>query len=395
MKKETGLIGKCDLLVRLRQFALQVAETDITVLITGETGSGKEVLARFIHDHSRRAGGSFIPVNCGAIPAGILESELFGHEKGAFTGAIQARKGYFESADCGTIFLDEIGEMPTETQVKFLRVIENGEFQRVGASHSIYADTRIIAATNRNLIQSVSEKHFREDLYYRLRSVELHIPPLRERGSDILLLTEHFVHEFQSKHRIPFEGFSPEATEMLLRYTWPGNVRELRNLIESLLVLEKGSEITPDILDKHLVQRSRFKSLVHDPARSEKNELQLVYSSIIQLRQEVGEIRQMLQQLVYTPQPTAPRPLLLPDATTHNTDKEVAPVNEMSPPVNEMSPPANEMSPPANEMSPLQAAAKQAVADALRSSGGSKRKAAAALGITERTLYRKIKTYGL
>ncbi|KZK74000.1 MAG: sigma-54-dependent Fis family transcriptional regulator [Pelodictyon luteolum] len=375
MKKETGLIGKCDHMVRLRQFALQVAATDITVLITGETGSGKEVLARFIHDHSRRAGGSFIPVNCGAIPAGILESELFGHEKGAFTGAVQARKGYFESADRGTIFLDEIGEMPTETQVKFLRVIENGEFQRVGASQSIYSDTRIIAATNRNLIQSVSDKNFREDLYYRLRSVELHIPPLRERGSDILLLTEQFVHEFQAKHRIPFEGFSPEATEMLLRYPWPGNVRELRNLVESILVLEKGREITPDILDKHLVQRSRFKSLVHDPTRSEKNEMQLIYSSIIQLRQEVGELRQMMQQLMHGTQPPTQHHLLLPVPAAQAADGPAAPENA--------------------ELRPLDAAEKQAVAEALSSAGGSKRIAAAQLGITERTLYRKIKAYGL
>ncbi|TCD48656.1 sigma-54 dependent transcriptional regulator [Chlorobium sp. N1] len=374
MKKEHGLIGNCDLMVRLGQFALQVAETDITVLITGETGSGKEVLARFIHNHSRRASGSFIPVNCGAIPAGILESELFGHEKGAFTGAVQARKGYFESADRGTIFLDEIGEMPPETQVKFLRVIENGRFQRVGSSESIYSDTRIIAATNRNLIESVSQNEFREDLYYRLRSVELHLPPLRERGSDILLLAEHFVHEFESKHRIPFEGFSPEATEMLLRYPWPGNVRELRNLIESLLVLEKGRQITPDVLDKHLVQRSRFKSLVHDPVRSEKNELQLVYSSIIQLRQEVSEIRQMLQQLLHEGQPRHSRQLLLPDRTE----------------------PARDVPPPADpEVRPLEAAERQALAEALEASGGSRRKAAAALGITERTLYRKIKTYGL
>ncbi|AAM72724.1 MAG TPA: sigma-54-dependent Fis family transcriptional regulator [Chlorobaculum sp.] len=376
MSRSIEFIGRSAGIVQLRELAMQVADTDVTVLITGETGSGKEVLARFIHDHSRRAGKSMIPVNCGAIPSGILESELFGHEKGAFTGAVQARKGYFESADKGTIFLDEIGEMPLETQVKFLRVIETGQFQRVGASETISADTRIIAATNRNLNQAVAEKHFREDLYYRLKSVELLIPPLRERGSDILMLAEHFVHEFERKHAIAFEGFSQESGELMLRYPWPGNVRELRNLIEALLILERGKKITPDILEKHLVQRSRHKGLVHEPGKSEKNELHLIYSSLIQLRQEIDEIRQMLQQALLYRQPTSP--LLLPalpappaaqDSTLPSGGNE-APV-------------------------PLKELEKRAIGEALTKFDGNKRKTALALGINERTLYRKIKEYGL
>ena len=376
MSRSIEFIGRSAGIVQLRELAMQVADTDVTVLITGETGSGKEVLARFIHDHSRRAGKSMIPVNCGAIPSGILESELFGHEKGAFTGAVQARKGYFESADKGTIFLDEIGEMPLETQVKFLRVIETGQFQRVGASETISADTRIIAATNRNLNQAVAEKHFREDLYYRLKSVELLIPPLRERGSDILMLAEHFVHEFERKHAIAFEGFSQESGELMLRYPWPGNVRELRNLIEALLILERGKKITPDILEKHLVQRSRHKGLVHEPGKSEKNELHLIYSSLIQLRQEIDEIRQMLQQALLSRQP--PSPLLLPalpappaaqDSTLPSGGNE-APV-------------------------PLKELEKRAIGEALTKFDGNKRKTALALGINERTLYRKIKEYGL
>ncbi|MDT9546031.1 MAG: sigma-54-dependent Fis family transcriptional regulator [Chlorobium sp.] len=379
MKPDIDIIGASDVMERLRQFALQVAETDITVLITGETGSGKEVLARFIHKHSRRAEKSFIPVNCGAIPTGILESELFGHEKGAFTGAVQGRKGYFETADRGSIFLDEIGEMSLETQVKFLRVIENGEFQRVGASSTIYSDTRIIAATNKNLMQAVADRNFREDLYYRLRSVELQIPPLRERGRDILLLIEHFVLEFQQKHTIPFEGFTPDATEMLLRYPWPGNVRELRNLVESLLVLEKGQEITSGILDKHLVQRSRFKSLVHDPVRSEKNELQLLYSSLIQLRQEVSDIRHMVQQLAEAGQQPQPAKFLLPDPSQRPVPPSIAEPD-----------PAPAAAPPS-----LDDAEKKTIMEAINSCGGNKKKAAAALGTTERTLYRKIKRYGL
>jgi DNA-binding NtrC family response regulator len=383
MKRENTIIGQSLLILQLKQLALQVAETDITVLIIGETGSGKDVLARFIHDNSRRADRSFIPVNCGAIPAGILESELFGHEKGAFTGAVQSRKGYFESADRGTIFLDEIGEMPLETQVKFLRVIETGEFQRVGSSETIYSDARIIAATNKNMYQAVAEKNFREDLFYRLRSVEIQIPPLRERGSDILLLAENFVHEFEQKHKIVFEGFSPDTTEMLMLYPWPGNVRELRNLIESLLVLEKGKYITPDILEKHLVQRNRYKSLVHDPAKSEKNELQVIFSSIIQLRQEVSEIRQLLQLLVQTKPLT---PLLLPDSLA------TAPpiMTALKPTLAKNSHPAS-----GETLLSLDEIEKKSITEALEACQGNKRKTALALGITERTLYRKIKTYGL
>jgi DNA-binding NtrC family response regulator len=383
MKREITIEGQSLLITQLKQLALQVAETDITVLIIGETGSGKEVLARYIHANSRRADKSFIPVNCGAIPAGILESELFGHEKGAFTGAVQSRKGYFETADKGTIFLDEIGEMPLETQVKFLRVIESGEFQRVGASETIYSDARIIAATNKNMNQAVAEKNFREDLFYRLRSVELQIPPLRERGRDILLLAEKFVHEFERKHTIAFEGFSPDAAEMLMRYAWPGNVRELRNLIESLLVLEKGRYITPELLEKHLVQRSRYKSLVHDPVRSEKNELQAIYSGIIQLRQEIGDIRQMLQHLIQS-RPHAP--LLLPDTSSTALPVSADPHKTAE---------ENDHKKTAELNLSLDEIEKKSIAAALESFQGNKRKTAQALGITERTLYRKIKSYNL
>ncbi len=383
MKREPAIIGQSVLISQLKQLALQVAETDITVLIIGETGAGKEVLARFIHANSLRADKSFIPVNCGAIPVGILESELFGHEKGAFTGAVQSRKGYFESADRGTIFLDEIGEMPLETQVKFLRVIETGEFQRVGSSETIYSDARIIAATNKNMYQAVAEKNFREDLFYRLRSVELQLPPLRERGRDILLLAENFVHEFEQKHKIIFDGFSPDAAEVLMRYPWPGNVRELRHLIESLLVLEKGKYITPEILEKHLVQRNRYKSLVHDPARSEKNELQFIYSNIIQLRQEVTEIRMLLQHLVQS-KPLAP--LLLPDIQA-----TVSPFSNALMPTSLENGQEKEPEP----LRSLDDIEKKSIAEALETYHGNKRKTALALGITERTLYRKIKAYGL
>uniref|UniRef100_Q3AQY4 DNA-binding protein Fis n=1 Tax=Chlorobium chlorochromatii (strain CaD3) TaxID=340177 RepID=Q3AQY4_CHLCH len=415
MKAEPALLGHSPLMQQLRQLAMQVAETDITVLIIGETGSGKEVLAHFIHHHSQRAKGNFIAVNCGAIPAGILESELFGHEKGAFTGAQQSRKGYFESADRGTIFLDEIGEMPLETQVKFLRVIESGEFQRVGASETIYSDARIIAATNRNMYQAVAEKNFREDLFYRLRSVELQIPPLRERGNDVLLLADHFMRSYERKHGIPFAGFSPDAAEMMLRYPWPGNVRELRNLMESLLVLEKGREIGSDTLEKHLVQRNRHKSLVHDPSKSEKNELQVIFSNILQLRQEVSELRMMVQHLlqnsqhVSVPMPFT-MPLLLPDAYTEpshtNPPKALhaSPISPISSISNSSNTPNESEAVKAKEpialpenkpLRSLDEVEKESIREALEHHNGNKRQIARALGITERTLYRKIKQYGL
>lgn len=384
VKEHYPFIGTSNLITQLRELALQVAGTDISVLITGETGSGKEVLARFIHEHSPRAGKNFVPVNCGAIPSGILESELFGHEKGSFTGALQARKGYFETADRGTIFLDEIGEMPPETQVKLLRVIETGEFQRVGSSETVYSDTRIIAATNRNLFQSVAENNFREDLYYRLRSVELHLPPLRERGRDILLLTEHFVRNSEMRHSITFEGFTAEAAEMLLRYSWPGNVRELRNLVDSLLVLEKGRKITPDTLEKHLVQRNRHKSLVHNPSQSEKQELNLIYSSLIQLRQEMGEIRQILQQLLLASQ-NQQHPLLLPGYQPQPAGPSPEPNQRHSVTETETSVAARS----------LEEIEKQTIIDTLRANNGNKRQTAKVLGITERTLYRKLKTYAI
>ncbi len=376
MNNYPDILGNSPGISQLKHLALQVAPTEVTVLITGETGSGKEVLARYLHAHSKRAGKNFIPVNCGAIPAGILESELFGHEKGAFTGAVQSRKGYFESADQGTIFLDEIGEMPPETQVKLLRVLETGEFQRVGASMTIYSDARIIAATNRNLYKEVDEKNFREDLYYRLHSVELHIPPLRERGRDILILAEQFIREFERKHAIVFEGFTSDASEILLRYPWPGNVRELRNLIESLLILEKGQQITPEILEKHLVQRNRTKSLVHDPEKSERHEISLIYSSLIQLHKEISDIKKLLQHTTVEEheEPHAPKaPLLLPPASAITLNPEER----------------------ASGILPLETIEKNAIAQALEACKGNKRRTAKALGITERTLYRKIKTFGL
>ena len=384
MSKTIDFLGESAPIQQLKHLALQVAQTDVTVLLTGETGSGKEVLARFIHGNSRRSQKNFIPVNCGAIPTGILESELFGHEKGAFTGAIQNRKGYFESANQGTIFLDEVGEMPLETQVKLLRVIESGEFQKVGSSETIYSDARLIAATNKNLQQAVTEKIFREDLYFRLHSVELHIPPLRERGRDILILAEHFILQFERKHAISFEGFTHDAAEMLLRYNWPGNVRELKNLLESLLILEKGKQITSDILDKHLVQRNRDKGLIHDPEKSEKNELNLIYNSLIRLHQEINEIKQLLQEQKGPHEEHSKTPLLLPPPLPEEQQKRVSRIESLG-----------TIEKGSAAVRTLEELEEQAIANALDACNGNKRQTAKVLGINERTLYRKISKYGL
>lgn len=228
-----GLIGGSVPIVELKQIIKQVAPTDVTVLITGESGVGKEVVANLIHLNSKRKDKPFITVNCGAIPEGIIESELFGHEKGSFTGAIDSRKGYFEAANGGTIFLDEIGELPLATQVKFLRILENGEYVKVGGTKTERVDVRVIAATNKNLEHQIGINAFREDLYYRLRSINIYIPPLRDRKEDIKPLFDHFVEQFCRKNNIDFKGISDDAVEYITSYNWPGNIRQLKNFVEA------------------------------------------------------------------------------------------------------------------------------------------------------------------
>jgi DNA-binding NtrC family response regulator len=246
------LLGSSIQIKEINETIKQVAPTGVSVLITGESGVGKEVVANAIHNFSNRKNKPFIIVNCGAIPEGIIESELFGHVKGAFTGAIDDRQGYFEMADKGTIFLDEIGELPLATQVKFLRVLETGEFMRVGGNRYIKVDVRAIAATNRDLQQEVLNKNFREDLYYRLRSINIYIPPLRERKSDIKLLFDLFIESYCRQHNIRFAGIDDDATDFIVNYNWPGNARELKNFCESIIVLHPDSRLTLQDVKKHL-----------------------------------------------------------------------------------------------------------------------------------------------
>jgi len=294
LQSSSGIIGSSDGIRQIFEMIAQVAPVDITVLIAGESGTGKEMVAKAIHKFSRRAQNEMVTVNCGAIPTGIIESELFGHKKGAFTGANEDRKGYFETANKGTIFLDEIGETPLETQVKLLRVSETGEFIRVGDSKTLYTDVRVIAATNKDLRDLVEKNKFRQDLYFRLKTVQVDLPPLRQRVEDISLLVERFALEFTRGNDIPYRGFVPEAIRVMKNYNWPGNVRELKNFVESMLVLQKGERITVEMVEEKLgsfqqIRNDNLPVLVNQS--SEQAERELILRQLLLLRQDVNLIK--------------------------------------------------------------------------------------------------------
>ncbi len=377
-----GIIAESMEMREVLHVVQQVAASDITVLITGESGSGKEIIATTIHKLSHRADKEMISVNCGAIPEGIIESELFGHEKGAFTSASDQRKGYFELADKGTIFLDEIGELPLQTQVKFLRVLENGEFMRVGGGQPRKVDVRVIAATNKNIEEEVSAKRFREDLYYRLRSINIRIPPLRERQDDIVPLVKKFAGEFVQSSKMSYGGFSAHAMDVLIGYEWPGNVRELRNVVESLIVLEPGREIQAEDVRRFLSKMHRsnvssnYSDNVHLPVHlhksSEQAERELIYRALLEMRNDILELKDFLMNRNNEPH----RVHLLPPSAQNVHDRNVK--NEMI-----------------EELPSIEEMEKSLINEALRRTGGRRREAAHALQISERTLYRKIKEYGL
>jgi DNA-binding NtrC family response regulator len=295
---KSGLIGESIPIVELREIIKQVAPTDVTVLITGESGTGKEVVANEIHRNSNRHGKPFITVNCGAIPEGIIESELFGHIKGSFTGAVDSRKGYFEAADGGTIFLDEIGELPLQTQVKFLRVIENGEYMKVGGNKTEKVDVRIIAATNKDLEQLILTKSFREDLYYRLRSINIAIPPLRERKGDIRILFRHFVNLFCSRNNIEFKGISDEAMNFITNFNWPGNIRQLRNFSESIITLNIDKEIELADVLKQLNVPGKENLLPATVTNFDRgDERQLLFGALFELKKDIMDIKHQLADI--------------------------------------------------------------------------------------------------
>jgi DNA-binding NtrC family response regulator len=295
---QSELLGVSVPVIELRQIIKQVAPTDVTILITGESGVGKEVVAKEIHRQSKRSDKPFITVNCGAIPEGIIESELFGHQKGSFTGATESRKGYFESADGGTIFLDEIGELPLLTQVKFLRILENGEYMRVGGTKSEYVDVRVIAATNKNLEHQITINAFREDLYYRLRSINIYIPPLRERKDDIEVLFDYFVKQFSERNGIDYKGISREAMSFICDYSWPGNIRQLKNFTESLLTLYSNKKIELQDVVKQLNIPSAQESLpVIAGINKSQDERQLLFRALFELKTDIMGIKQQIEEL--------------------------------------------------------------------------------------------------
>lgn len=379
-QKRMGIIGDSVEIKEIIDVVLQVAPTDITVLISGESGTGKELVAKALHAASPRSHKMLVTVNCGAIPEGIMESELFGHEKGAFTGASEMRKGYFEIADGGTIFLDEIGELPLATQVRFLRVLENGEFIRVGASVPRKVDVRIIAATNKNLEQEVRNKNFREDLYYRLRSVNIRMPPLRDRREDIPLLVDFFAQDFCERNGLTYRGVSPEAMQLLMNYDWPGNVRELKNIVESMLILERGKRIEIEDVRKYLKtyrENHEERNLpVYLSRTAEQAERELILRALVDMKKDIIEVKNLLARHVLQRGPVSG------GSEYKVVGVEPGPVYGAS--VQE-----------AEELMPLDEMEQKMIVNALEKFNGNRRLAAKALHISERTLYRKIKEYGL
>ena len=381
LQKKYGLIGTSDEIKDVVRTIEQVAPTDISVLIEGESGTGKELVVRALHADSPRSSKPLVVVNGGAIPEGLIESELFGHVKGSFTGAVSDRKGFFEEADGGTIFLDEVGEMPLNTQVKLLRVLEQKEFQRVGSAETISVDVRVVAATNRALQALVNSGDFRRDLYYRLKSVNIILPPLRTRSEDIEILAQLFTNERADSLNITFGGFTEDAMDMLISYEWPGNVRELKNLMESLIVLEKGKVISGKVLQKYLSLDVNIPSFTSEnlPVHLEKSaataERELIIRTLFLLRSDITEIKEMLSNRLLLPttfneNKTSRMPFsrTMEKATIVSEPKEVGNIS-------------------------MQEMERELIRSTLEKFYGNRRKTAEALEISERTLYRKIKDY--
>ena len=388
LQSRSGIIGNSDSIREVLDLIAQVAPVDITVLISGESGTGKEMIAKAIHKFSKRLQDDMITVNCGAIPVGIIESELFGHKKGSFTGANEDRKGYFESAHKGTIFLDEIGETPLETQVKLLRVLETGEFMRVGDSKTLYTDVRVIAATNKDLRELVKKNQFRQDLYFRLKTVQVDLPPLRNRIEDISQLVERFALEFTRENDIPYRGFIPEAIRFMKNYNWPGNVRELKNFVESILVLQKGERITLKMVNDKLgvpqnVHNDNLPVVVNQSA--EQAERELILRQLLLLRQDVGLIKDIMNNSknISVPSPS--------DVSFFPNDDHSKLTDNMEVDADGQKLVRDDA---IGDMS-LEDLEREAIIRTLNYFNNNRRKAAKSLGMSERTLYRKIHDYGL
>lgn len=393
IKNRFGIIGNSEALNRALEVALRVAPTDLSVLVTGESGVGKEFFPQVIHAYSARKHNKYIAVNCGAIPEGTIDSELFGHEKGAFTGAVEARKGYFEEADGGTIFLDEVAELPHSTQVRLLRVLQTGEFIRVGSAKVQKTNVRVVAATNTNLQEAIQAGRFREDLYYRLNTVPILVPPLRERKEDIFLLFRKFAADVAAQYRMPAISLDPEARQMLENYYWRGNIRQLKNVAEQISAIEEARLITPAILTKYLPAQPQsgastsMSTALHSGSDDGVSfERELLYKVLFDLRADVNDLKRMLTELMQR----AERPAestkdlagLLPASAHSIASPDYAESEEV---VDEQ---------PSRELTKADVLREQ-ILRALRRNNGRRREAAAELFMSERTLYRKIKELGI
>lgn len=389
IKQRFGIIGNNPVLNRAIDVALQVAPTDLSVLITGESGVGKETFPQIIHQNSPRKHGQYIAVNCGAIPEGTIDSELFGHEKGSFTGALSDRKGYFEVADGGTIFLDEVGELPMPTQARLLRVLETGEFIRVGSSKVLKTNVRIVAATNVNLIQAVSEGKFREDLFYRLSTVPVQIPPLRDRGEDIVLLFRKFAADCADKYRMPPVRLDEEARQLLLSYRWPGNVRELKNVTERISVIEENRDITVPVLRQYLPDSNigKYPVLVKQDNEQKifNSEREILYQVLFDMKKDVNDLKKLVHDIMGGKMPMAVQdePAAYPHPIHQSHSVHSVQSIQDAEAVEE------------EETLSLEEVEKDMIRKALEKHNGRRKNAAADLKISERTLYRKIKEYNL
>jgi DNA-binding NtrC family response regulator len=403
IKQRFSIIGNSPLINRDIEVAVQVARTDLSVLITGESGVGKEHFPQIIHHYSTRKHGPYFAVNCGAIPEGTIDSELFGHEKGAFTDAKAERKGYFEIANGGTLFLDEVGELPLQTQVRLLRVLETGEFIRMGASQVQKTNVRVVAATNLDMKRAISEGRFREDLYYRLNTVEIKVPALRERKDDIPMLFRKFVVDFGERYRMPTIRLTEEATELLKNYYWNGNVRQLKNVAEQISIIENTREITADTLRKYLPANEMHSGLALLGANTQNtrdtfmNERELLYKVLFDMKRDMTEMRQQLNGLLATT--TAPAHRNTEMVVSKHTAYE--PVEEVEDTIAHTPTPVRaevvEEAVLADEpaLTTMEEIERESIRRALERNNGSRKMAANELHISERTLYRKIKEYHL
>jgi len=391
MKQRFRIIGNSPELNRAIDVAMQVAPTDLTVLITGESGSGKDVFPRIIHENSLRKTKKYLAVNCGAIPEGTIDSELFGHIKGAFTNAISDRKGYFGEADGGTIFLDEVAELPLATQARLLRVLESGEFIRVGSSTVEKTDVRIVAATNVDLLKAIEQGRFREDLFYRLSTIPIKVPSLRERGTDIQLLFRKFAADCAEKYRMPAVQLTEDAKQMLITYHWPGNVRQLKNITEQISIMAQQRLVSADMLLEYLPDRhtSMLPTLAgsQHQENSFENEREILYKVLFDLRRDVTDLKEQMNNMskgqpvsIITPSEnvTTVQPVSAPSRKTVTADDEIQDTDVYI-----------------EETLSLDEVEKDMIRRALAKHGGKRRGAAADLNISERTLYRKIKEYNL